>query len=118
MDNDKVSLGLFIQSNDVFFSRFYRSDDNASAPVEYTVKGGSFADTRDGEFKKDKIQIRTSARKGFRSDYSAENLSFRCSQTVDADADSLAEYRVVRLRPPVHHHSNENHRHLFQQDEL
>lgn len=94
----------------------YRDDDDLSE--RFTVKGGSFADTRDGDNKKDRIQVRTSARKGFRPDYTAENLSFRCVQTISEETKLDQDYQVIRLRPPVHHHSNEPHEHIYHKDEL
>lgn len=62
--------------------------------------------------------MRTSARKGFRPDYTAENLSFRCAQLIDNNTKLTKDYEVVRLRPPIHHHSNEPHEHIYQKDEL
>ncbi|CAF3754821.1 unnamed protein product [Rotaria socialis] len=97
----------------------YRDYDNVNVSSErYIVKGGSFADTRDGDTKKDHIQVRTSARKGFRPDYTAENLSFRCAQSMDSNRKLNKDYEVIRLRPPVHHHSNEPHEHIYHKDEL
>ncbi len=97
----------------------YRDYDNENDITErYTVKGGSFADTRDGDTKADHIQVRTSARKGFRPDYTAENLSFRCAQSMDKDTKIDKNYQIIRLRPPVHHHSNEPHEHIYHKDEL
>ena len=83
------------------------------------MKGGSFVDTRDGDTKSDRLQVRTSARKGFRPDYTAENLSFRCAQSIPVDDLQVSEdiHRVVRLRPPVHHHSADPHEHVFHQDD-
>ncbi|CAF1605247.1 unnamed protein product [Rotaria sp. Silwood1] len=98
----------------------YRDYDNNESDTtqRYTVKGGSFADTRDGDTKNDHIQVRTSARKGFRPDYTAENLSFRCAQSIDINTKLTKDYEVIRLRPPVHHHSNEPHEHIYHKDEL
>ena len=100
-------------------SRYRHAHDESDTAERYTVKGGSFADTRDGDTKVDRVQVRTSARKGFRPDYTAENLSFRCAQSMEnAEVKDQKEFHVVRLRPPVHHHSNEPHEHTFHKDEF
>ncbi|CAF1063793.1 unnamed protein product, partial [Didymodactylos carnosus] len=99
---------------------------NLSHPMEeddqerYTVKGGSFLDTRDGDAKSDGIQVRISARKGHRRSYTAYNLGFRCCQSMELPEKpvTLPQYKVVRLRPPVHHHTPEKHEHISHTDEL
>lgn len=101
----------------LFFSFRYRDYDDDHSE-RFTVKGGSFVDTRDGDTKQDRLQVRTSARKGFRRDYTAENLSFRCVQTIKEETNFEKDYQVVRLRPPIHHHSNEPHEHIYHKDEL
>ncbi|CAF0930153.1 unnamed protein product [Rotaria sordida] len=93
-------------------------DDENDTKQRYAVKGGSFTDTRDGDTKIDHIQVRTSARKGFRPDYTAENLSFRCAQSIHTNTKLNKGYEVIRLRPPIHHHSNEPHEHIHHKDEL
>ena len=120
MDSNEVSETNVDDLSDLFVRYLSSPEESLSSAVErYTVKGGSFVDTRDGDTKADRLQVRTSARKGFRPDYTAENLSFRCAQSMKIDEEqSPAEHRVIRLRPPVHHHSNEPHEHLFHQDEL
>lgn len=109
------------------FTKFHHDDHKENDQREYfVVKGGSFVDTRDGDSKKDQIRVRTSARKAFPRDYTAENLSFRCAQTIDDDDDHSPhspfkeneKFRLIRLRPPIHHHSNEPHQHQYHQDEL
>ncbi len=62
--------------------------------------------------------MRTSVRKGFRPNYTAENLSFRCAQSMNEDTKLDQDHEVIRLRPPVHHHSNEPHEHSYHNDEL
>ncbi|CAF1046283.1 unnamed protein product [Adineta steineri] len=89
----------------------YQDDNSENAISEkYTVKGGSFVDTRDGDSKTDHIQVRTSARKGFPPNYTAENLSFRCAQSMNDETEFDNDYRVVRLRPPVRHSSDVSHK--------
>ncbi|CAF0856803.1 unnamed protein product [Adineta ricciae] len=97
----------------------YEDYDSGDDPADrFTVKGGSFSDTRDGDGKIDHLQVRTSARKGFRPDYSAENLSFRCAQTIEDDTSLAADHRVIRLRSPIRHHIHEPHEHTYGKDEL
>lgn len=101
-------------------TKFYSNDPTDDKSM-FVVKGGSFVDTRDGDSKFDGIRIRISARKGFQRDYSAENLSFRCSQTISPEEFQMNEtetYRLIRLRPPIHHHSSDHHQHQFHKDEF
>ncbi len=103
----------------MFCCLIFRYRDFENENERFTVKGGSFADTRDGDTKIDQLQVRISARKGFRRDYTAENLSFRCAQTMNNEEIKFdKDYQVIRLRPPVHHHSNEPHEHIYHKDEL
>lgn len=100
-------------------TKFYSNEEM------FVVKGGSFVDSRDGDSKIDRIRIRLSSRKAFHRDYSAENLSFRCSQTISLDEfqqsnnnNNNESFRLIRLRPPIHHHSTEEHQHRFHKDEF
>ena len=101
-------------------TNFYDDDDDDET-AKFVVKGGSFVDTRDGDAKVDRLRVRISARKGFRRDYSAENLSFRCAQTIPSAERQWKDdeaHRVIRLRPPVHHHTADEHQHVFHRDEF
>lgn len=79
------------------------------------LKGGSFLDTRDGDEREDKMKIRVSTRIGRKKDYTAQNVGFRCVQDIDpSEVDRIpAEgFRVIRLRPPVHHHADPEKSHF------
>lgn len=64
-------------------------------------------DNRDGEYRADRLKIRVSARIGRRMNYSAQNVGFRCVQSIDANERgvnfSKANFRVVKIRPPKKH---------------
>ena len=71
-------------------------------------------DARDGDFRTDsKLKIRVSSRIGRNEKYTAHNVGFRCVQSVDeADLEYFHKsldgepFRVVKLRPPVHHRAS------------
>lgn len=75
------------------------------------MKGGSFLDTRDGDYRTDsKLKIRLSSRMGKTEKYTAQNVGFRCVQSInDSDMNLFMrnldgkDFRVVKLRPPVYH---------------
>ncbi|CAF0877384.1 unnamed protein product [Brachionus calyciflorus] len=87
-------------TSSIFRSPHRAGEDPSNRRV---LKGGSFLDTRDGETKDDKMRIRISSRMGRIQNYSAQNLGFRCAQTIkkgDKIDFSKSNFRVVRLRPP------------------
>ncbi len=79
------------------------------------LKGGSFLDERDGGNKKeDRLRIRNSARIGRSEKYSAQNVGFRCVQSIperEINFNENEKSRIVRLRAPIHHHLNSKDSH-------
>lgn len=82
------------------------------------LKGGSFLDARDGlnSIYRKSLKIRISARIGEDENYSAQNVGFRCAQTLKPEEETYdfeenENYKVFRLRAPVHHHSDETKSH-------
>ncbi len=78
-----------------------------------TLKGGSFLNPRDGEDDENGLKIRISARIGLQQSYTAQNVGFRCAQTIENVNDFKKKlkkenqtFRIVRLRPPMHHGTN------------
>lgn len=88
-----------------------------------SLKGGSFLDTRDGEDRDDRMKIRISTRIGRRKNFTAQNIGFRCVQSIkEKDVPKIPSqgYRVIRLRPPMHHHKDDKKSHFIhdKKDEL
>lgn len=70
------------------------------------LKGGSFLDTRDGANNDPKIKIRISARISRHRNFTAQNVGFRCAQTIKKGERTFfdnSNFRVVKLRPPMRH---------------
>ncbi len=87
------------------------------------LKGGSFLDTRDGlhSIHQKALKIRISARIGEFANYTAQNVGFRCAQTLKPNEDSFdfeenENFRVFRFRAPVHHHLDEAKSHTIYQE--
>lgn len=88
-----------------------------------SLKGGSFLDTRDGNEPDTKLKIRVSARRGLRKNFTAQNIGFRCAQSLKKEELTRIPsqgFRVVRLRPPMHFHLDHKHTHFIhdRKDEL
>lgn len=103
--------------------------------IRRVLKGGSFIDTRDGDNyhgKKEKnVKIRISARIGKTEHYTAQNIGIRCVKSIRENESSYKfkenkTHRVIRLRPPHHHHSDprlshplhEKHERKYERNEL
>lgn len=72
-------------------------------PKRRVVKGGSFLDTRDPRSITEKMRIRISTRMGLVENYTAQNIGFRCAQSIKANEKTKfgeKNFRIVRLRPP------------------
>lgn len=57
----------------------------------------------------------------------SQNIGFRCAKTIENTKEfkekNTSSFKVVRLRPPMHHHSNKTHIHkttskIYQRVEL
>ena len=86
------------------------------------LKGGSFLDLRDGyidsdnEDEQQNLKIRISARLGRSKTYTAQNVGFRCAQSIRKDEENYEfqngeTHRVFRLRAPIHHHLDAKNSH-------
>jgi hypothetical protein len=98
------------------------------------LKGGSFLDMRDGviynekfgpkEDEKESLKIRISARLGRTKKYSAQNVGFRCAQSIEENEEDFIPFkddethRVYKLRAPIHHHIDERLSHPIHKEEL
>ena len=103
----------YFSNFEYFFKLRFRNatDKSEINPTRRCLKGGSFLDARDGDYRTDsKQKIRVSSRIGRNVKFTAYNVGFRCVQTVDdAHLDFFLrglkdkQYRIVKLRPPVFH---------------
>lgn len=91
-------------------SSVYRTFRNRSEVNEHiqkrVLKGGSFLDNRDGEYRSDKMKIRISSRTGRSLDYSAQNVGFRCVQSIRPEEKvkfNNEGFNVVKIRAPIKH---------------
>lgn len=72
-------------------------------PRRRVVKGGSFLDTRDPRSLSEKMRIRISARMGRVENYTAQNLGFRCAQSIKPNEKTKfgdKNFRIVQFRQP------------------
>ncbi len=91
-----------------------KTQQNLESTTRRCLKGGSFLDARDGDYRTNSmLKIRLSARIGRGEHYTAHNVGFRCIQQIkDQDLDFYLrnlgneKFRVVRLRPPMHHRNS------------
>lgn len=96
-------------------SSVYRDlHDKKDTGYRHVVKGGSFLDSRDGESNYQGLIIRISARLGLPKNYTAQNVGFRCAQSIAKDSNEYEElkgkvFHVVRVRAPVIHHLSDTY---------
>jgi hypothetical protein len=91
----------------------YNNSHHHNSLNMYTLKGGSFLDSKDGE--NDYFKLRISTRIGRESSYTAQNIGFRCVQSIGDDEKvkfSQNGYNVFKLRDPIHHHAKKKDSHL------
>ena len=67
------------------------------------LKGGSFIDSRDGhiesenEDEQQNLKIRISARLGRSKTYTAQNVGFRCAQSIRQYAERFGHYFIYNI---------------------